>query len=60
MKHKRREGDEVKEMKETKGCDEVIGKPPVKERESQRETDFFSIKKVIGKLQCYPMYWVAL
>jgi hypothetical protein len=30
------------------------------ERESQRNGFFFSIKKVIGKLQCYPMYWVAL
>jgi hypothetical protein len=38
----------VKEMKETKGCDEVIDEASVKERESQRETDFFSIKKVIG------------
>jgi hypothetical protein len=47
MKHKRREGDEVKEMKKTKGCDEVLGKLAVKERESQREIDFFSIKKVI-------------
>jgi len=28
------------------------------ERESQRNGFFFSIKKVIGKLQCYPMYWV--
>jgi hypothetical protein len=59
MKHKRREGDEVKEMKKTKGCDEVLGKPAVKERESQRD-GFFSLKKVFWKLQCYSIHWVVL
>jgi hypothetical protein len=39
-----------------KGCDEVIDEAS---REGERDGFFFN-KKVIGKLQCYPIHWVAL